>query len=479
MTNHRRKLAIAVLLLTVLAANAHARKWADKTGTYSIEADIVSTSGDNVRLKKLDGTYIDVPIAQLCDADKKVVESFRSVPSPDPFHNAVTSPGESSPPKSMQTVLAEGVGLTRQEALKDAFRNAVRQVVGAVLDSETLVKDDQVIEDKVLTNSDGIIGSGYEELSEKTEGGLVRVKIKASVQRGTVVARLRAASVIVKAFDGKALFAEAVTKLEAQGSALEILSQAFTVFPSGVFDADIKSKPSIAKGTDGKVLMTYQLTVKGDFAKYDQWQKKAVPLLDQLAANKGEKFIVARRQSEDNSHEGLSLEYMFPDGREREAWGKILRDPKVRLAIEQPFMKLGENNDDVFTTPRHKPEKCKTICINTSRNATSDRTTWKWYDLPIEWKIFRPVIEVSLLDSEGAEITRDVVEFGDEVMPGITCDTWTENNLIVSPGIFKSSYNCYAPMITFPRTIELQPEELERVSTTKCVIRQGAEISLE
>ena len=34
-----------------------------------------------------------------------------------------------------QEIIAEGVGANAEEALKDAYRNAVRQVVGAVVDA--------------------------------------------------------------------------------------------------------------------------------------------------------------------------------------------------------------------------------------------------------------------------------------------------------------------------------------------------------
>ena len=62
-------------------------------------------------------------------------------------------------------IVAEGAGTTADEALKDAFRNAVRQVVGAVLDAETLVKIDEIISDQVLTYSDGFVKT-YEEISK-------------------------------------------------------------------------------------------------------------------------------------------------------------------------------------------------------------------------------------------------------------------------------------------------------------------------
>src|SRR6516164_7487637 len=57
---------------------------------------------------------------------------------------------------SKDRVIAEGVGTTADDALRDAFRAAVRQTVGTMVDAETLVKNDTVISDKVLTYSDGI-----------------------------------------------------------------------------------------------------------------------------------------------------------------------------------------------------------------------------------------------------------------------------------------------------------------------------------
>jgi hypothetical protein len=112
--------------------------------------------------------------------------------------------------KDKSTVIAEGVGATGDAALKDAFRNAVRQVVGAVVDAETLVNDDQVIFDKILTYSDGFVKT-YEELSKSQEKGLIRTKIRATVEQRSVIARLKASNVAVKDVDGKGIFAEVVT----------------------------------------------------------------------------------------------------------------------------------------------------------------------------------------------------------------------------------------------------------------------------
>src|SRR5258708_5040066 len=108
---------------------------------------------------------------------------------------------DSSTGKDSQTqeVIAGGVGTSADEALKDAFLNAVRQVVGAVVDADTLLKNDEVVDDKVLTYSDGFIKK-YDEIagSKTVTSGIYRIKIKAHIERRSVIAKLKAANISVK-----------------------------------------------------------------------------------------------------------------------------------------------------------------------------------------------------------------------------------------------------------------------------------------
>jgi hypothetical protein len=99
--------------------------------------------------------------------------------------------------KSALSVIGQGAGTTEDEALKDAFRDAVWQAVGAVVDAETVVKNDDVISEEVLTHSDGLI-SRYGVISTKTNSGLHRTKIQAVVERRKLIQKLQAANITVK-----------------------------------------------------------------------------------------------------------------------------------------------------------------------------------------------------------------------------------------------------------------------------------------
>src|SRR3990172_8039382 len=67
---------LPVGLLLLAASPALARKWTDNIGKYSVEAELVEVKGDDVLLKKPDGSIIPVPITRLSDADRRYLEDL-------------------------------------------------------------------------------------------------------------------------------------------------------------------------------------------------------------------------------------------------------------------------------------------------------------------------------------------------------------------------------------------------------------------
>jgi hypothetical protein len=198
------------------------------------------------------------------------------------FGNLVCSQEQPSE-KPTQTVIAEGVGANQDEALKDAFRTAVRQVVGAVVDAETVVKNDEVIDDKVLTYSDGFIKK-YDEVPGSTQvsKGLHRVKIKAEVERRSVIAKLKAANITVKEVDGKSMFADLVTKQEGESNANQIVRKAISRFPS-LLTATVQGKPEYDRDKSELVL---KVDVAVDQDAYQQEVIRLDEILSKVAISK-------------------------------------------------------------------------------------------------------------------------------------------------------------------------------------------------
>lgn len=79
-----------------------------------------------------------------------------------------------------QEVTVEGVGITRDEAVANAERVAVEQIVGTFIDSQTLVENAMVKLDEIYMHAQGYV-SNVKILSEKQSNGLYRVTAKMNV----------------------------------------------------------------------------------------------------------------------------------------------------------------------------------------------------------------------------------------------------------------------------------------------------------
>jgi len=80
-----------------------------------------------------------------------------------------------------QTVVGEGMGMTRDAALSGAKRDAVEKGVGVVIASETMVKNFQVAEDRILSKANGFVKTFSELSSTQGPDGLWTIRISAEV----------------------------------------------------------------------------------------------------------------------------------------------------------------------------------------------------------------------------------------------------------------------------------------------------------
>ena len=121
-----------------------------------------------------------------------------------------------------------GIGATADAAEKDALRKAVRQAVGAYIDSETLIRNEELIRDQVLEASGSYVRS-YELIGKpkNNEFGLWEVEIHATVQGGQVTEKLKTINVIKSGVKTDDLYAEALTKLTNAKDGAEILKKQF------------------------------------------------------------------------------------------------------------------------------------------------------------------------------------------------------------------------------------------------------------
>ena len=198
--------------------------------------------------------------------------------------------GAAAPSGEVVTVTARGVGANKVEALKDAYRDAVERAVGLYVDAEQQVKNDEVLRDQVLTQSNAYIEK-YDLLKEEPANGQVQVRIVAYVKKMALTKRLTEvmpAQTVSVAEASQSLHAQAVTESTMRVDALKLITNELKDFDPirqlmKVKLASAKAEVETIAGSTGRVRLWYPITMSVDQDKYykefvPRWQR----ILDQI-----------------------------------------------------------------------------------------------------------------------------------------------------------------------------------------------------
>lgn len=199
--------------------------------------------------------------------------------------DTLSPPKEPSRDSGIVVIVASGVGTSVDIACKEAIRNAVEKAVGSAVSAETLIKNDRLITDSILTYSDGFV-DGWERIGDvrKTTDGLFRVLIKARVQQTKLVQRLEATNVTVSAVAGNDLLAEAVSKYEREKDGEALILKLLEGFPGTILRAEVVGKPRIIKASDREAMLGVTVTCSVDLPKYADWIARTRPYLTKVAS---------------------------------------------------------------------------------------------------------------------------------------------------------------------------------------------------
>jgi len=124
-------------------------------------------------------------------------------------------------------VSSTGHGLNVKEATEDALQNAVRQALGAILTSETLVTQDDKLEENVVIFSNGFVQEYKVQGQPSVRSGIVSVTIVATVRKSDLEESLGKIEITTKKtgkVDGTSLYAQAFTKLNNRKAASKLIS---------------------------------------------------------------------------------------------------------------------------------------------------------------------------------------------------------------------------------------------------------------
>ena len=427
----------------------------------------------------------------------------RTAKAPPDKAKKESSPPAKAPPvegavaPGMASVVVEGSGADREEALKDAFRAAVRKVAGALVVGSITVKDDRVISDKVLTYSDGIVHT-YKELGHSTDRGLHKVKITALVVSRKVADRLVKAGFKVKDVDGAGMAAEVMTRVEARKRATELLQDALVHLPK-VLVAEAR-RPAARDYDEDSGELTVDIVVRADPARYQKVLGHLLLVLERVHLGK-DAVVITSKVIDDSGADGapkaLASETVrgFMNGGLREGQkGWYLWVMTGSAASYSPTGVAGTKD---LRRGRGM----------TGSAALSNWTRWQVYHLDSDLSrslaaiTGKVSVRVSFLDKEGEEITQHEIDLGMHANP--TYKTYKarygwltflrksspastrENPLVAVPNVaiapvaLVNTYNSLAhkPVKAYRRKVSLSAKDLKRLKDIKCeiVYQEGEE----
>lgn len=91
----------------------------------------------------------------------------------------------------MVKVRGRGTGTNKMEALKDAFRDAIEKAVGLYVDAEQMVKNEELVKDQILTQSNAYIEKYNVVIESRTPNGLTEVTILAEVRKLALAKKIK------------------------------------------------------------------------------------------------------------------------------------------------------------------------------------------------------------------------------------------------------------------------------------------------
>lgn len=226
---------------------------ADKIGNvpYGEKIDVIGKTDKNATINGQTGTWVKVkwenetgyafdafltkiedasPQEQPAPTDDKEKETKSDSSTSLEVKEAPTSITEEEPVSGTDStdktkiIIVTGYGTDHDQALKNALQSAVEQQVGVLIDSETIIKNDELIKNEILTASNGFVQK-YDEISTSANNGLTEVKIKAEVKTQAVAQKIKSLNIFTLKVqeDTSDIYAEVTTKEKSKEDRIKIL----------------------------------------------------------------------------------------------------------------------------------------------------------------------------------------------------------------------------------------------------------------
>ncbi len=259
-------------------------------------------------------------------------------------------------------VQGRGVGIDEVSALKDAYRDAIERAVGLYVDAELVAKNNELVKDQILTQSNAYI-TDYQKLSsERIDGGLVQLRILATVKKQALTKKISDAmptQVFSLGNDAQNLHAQMTTTEKRGGDAASLLQHALEgVDPVRQLVRFSLADPKLIRkkwGDQGERCM-YRFKFEIDTDKYFQeFLPPLLRVLDQIAVEQPKDFRLSRCDGDRdtfNDKENIAEGIAYLGGAFETYDGKYIHGP--REMNNDVLRKIEEDLDSRMTPQTSK-----------------------------------------------------------------------------------------------------------------------------
>lgn len=198
-------------------------------------------------------------------------------------------------------ILQGNTDIARDNAIVDAQRKAVEQVMGVFMSSESIVENYELLSDRILTQSSGYIKT-YQILDERKDGNDFRVRIQATIGLGELENDIEAIQHLIRQKGNPRmmfLVQEEITGLRTAGVASSDMSQAETVLVQAFLNAgfEVVDSATVAQNINRDKALK---AIEGDAATASalgQQYGADVIITAKAAASSGEKILTTSMKS--------------------------------------------------------------------------------------------------------------------------------------------------------------------------------------
>lgn len=378
-------------------------------------------------------------------------------------------------------IIARGMGKDAGSATKDALVQAVQQAVGAMVDSETLMKNDAILKEQVLTFSDGFV-SKYEVLKAPAPNkyGLYETTIKAWVEQKKLRGRLAETRILkIEVKDAHNIWAKLETEQLRKENAETMLLKIFSMLNPKDFLIPTLVDPQKRMGKDaklnvfrkdGKMYISMGILVAFDHKKYiREVQPYLLDAMNKLCLDKSGPW---QWQAPAEERPGdVEMKFETDDGQKKEQFGSTY----CRLKLSDND-KLDHYRFSYVLVNCGKRKNSRSQSFIDYRFQRWDGSFWYKVKGILEWKVFAVF---TLKDGDGEVILQKEIPITEDGYHGPEALSWIDQSdqhnlhaVVISPEICNGPGRIYeSPVQAYSFTCEIKPDELKDVKSIELTIK--------